>query len=263
MYKNSDMNKIFGWEVPKGTIPCWVVENEQRLKALRESKPFPVHAPQCFFSLNKRLDNNFIEGYLWHSSEGKFHEFIGSPNYFTNFQKRIPVYFSFDRVTLYRLVEIMPSKPLTFILRRIDNPQRIVRNKAFMIMPFGITDLDKFYVENVKLFLNHELGIDIYRSDDFNGNDIIIETIYNQIEESEFIIADTSESNKNVFYEFGWAASKNKEIITIQNEKVEKQLFFDRAHIRAILYSQDKIKAFQERLKNDIIAIRQKIDSET
>jgi len=256
------MNKIFGWEVPVGTIPCWVVSEDAKLKALRENIPFQDCNPHTYFKLVGRLDNNFIQGHIQHSREVDFHNIISSGiTYFDNYRKRIPVYFTFDRVTLYRLIEIISTKPLTFILKRVDNPQRIVRNKVFMIMPFRNPQLDTFYSVNVKPYLKNEFGIDIYRSDDFNGNDIIIETIYNQIEESEFIIAETSACNKNVFYEFGWAASKNKEIITIQNEKIEDQLFFDRAHIRAIFYSEKDIKVFQERLKNDITAIRQKIDS--
>ena len=40
---------------------------------------------------------------------------------------------------------------------------------------------------------------------------------------------------------------------------VEKILFFDRAHIRAIMYSLDKITEFQKQLVNTITAIREKV----
>lgn len=256
------ISKALGWDVPLETIPCWVVSDEAKINAINNSSPFQDCRPHTYFKPTKRLDNNFIQGYLQNSMENDFHRII-SPGitYFDNYLRRKSSYFTLDRVTIYKLVEIIPSNPLTFILRRIDNPQNITRNKAFMMMPFGSPELNKFYQENIKSFLKNELYIDINRADDFNGNDIIIDTIYKQIEESEFIIADTSEPNKNVFYEFGWSASKDKEIITIQNEKIEKQLFFDRAHIRTIFYSFDRIENFKKILKNTIIAIRQKIDS--
>lgn len=254
--------KALGWDVPFGTIPCWVVSDEARINALKNRTPFQDCRPHAYFKPTKRLDNNFIQGNLQSSMESDFHRIISTGiTYFENYQRRKPIFFTLDRVTLYRLVEIIPTNPLTFILKRIDEPQSIIRDKAFMIMPFGDPELNRFYLENVKSFLKNELNIDIYRADDFDGNDIIIDTIYKQIEESEFIITETSESNKNVFYEFGWAASRDKEIITIQNEKIEKQLFFDRVHIRAIFYSFDRIEEFQENLKNTIVAIQKKMDS--
>jgi hypothetical protein len=256
-------SKISGWEVPTDTLPCWYISETERIRSLQEKKSFYDYRPSCYFKIVKRLENNFIEGHLGHNSfDGLFHSNITSTyTYFENYEKRIPVYFSFDRVTLYKLIEILPGRVLTFTLKRIDNPKAIQNNMAFMIMPFGDIALNQFYLKNIKPFLKKELSIDIYRADDINGNDIIIDTIYQRIEESEFIVAETSKCNKNVFYEFGYAAAKEKEIITIQDEKIEKQLFFDRTHIRAIFYSRNKIKAFQERLKNDITSIRQKIES--
>ena len=103
------------------------------------------------------------------------------------------------------------------------------------------------------------MNIQVLRADDFSGNDIIIDTIYNQIDLAEFVIVDTSYENKNAFYEFGYAAAKEKEIITVQNTDIEKSLFFDRVHIRAILYSLENIKNFKKQLKNSVEAIREKL----
>ena len=130
-----------------------------------------------------------------------------------------------------------------------------------MIMPFRHAELNTLYKDHIKDFLlnDEELKIEIFRADDFNGNDIVIETIYNQLEQSEFVIADISHSNKNVFYELGWATAMNKEVITIQNKDIEENIFFDRAHIRTRLYSLDNISELQRQLKNDIIAIRDKL----
>lgn len=260
MNKNN-YDKKLGWEVPTGTFPCWVISDSDRLNSIKQNKPFYDYSPSCYFKVTKQLDNNFIEGFLGHSSyNGDFHDnIVNSYTYFDEYQKRLNVYFSFDRVTLYRLITIHPTRPLTFILKRVDSPKAIKPNKAFMIMPFKYDDLNEFYKNHIKDFLKSEMNIEILRADDFNGNDIIVDTIYNQIDEAEFIIADTSHPNKNVFYEFGYAAAKEKEIITIQNTDIEESLFFDRVHIRAVLYSIKNISDFQRQLMNTINAIRDKV----
>ena len=260
----NNFDRILGWEVPKGMLPCWVISDDDRLNSIKNKKKFYDYKPSCYFQITQRLDNNFLQGYLTHSSYNgeRFHEDISSTyDYFNTFNKRGSVYFSFDRVTLYKLIEIIPTKPLTFILKRIDIPKAIIPNQAFMIMPFKFEELNDFYKLNIREYLKSELQINIFRADDFNGNDIIIDTIYNQIEQSEFIITDTSHPNKNVFFEFGFAAAKDKEIITIQNTDIEQSLFFDRVHIRAILYSLNNILEFQKQLKNTVIAIREKVNS--
>ncbi len=258
-------NKILGWDAPEGTLPCWYISDSDRLISLQKNQPFHNYSPSCYFKVIEYVDNNFVHGYLGHSSyNGEcFHESIASSyTYFEEYKKRQPVYFSFDQVTLYRLIEILPTKPLTVVLKRLNNPKIVSVGQAFMIMPFKFEELNDFYKSSIKEYLKSELKINILRAEDFNDTDIIIDTIYNQIEQAEFIIADTSHPNKNAFFEFGYAAAKDKEIITIQNTEIEQSLFFDKVHIRAISYSLDKIDDFQKQLKNTITAIREKVASE-
>ena len=153
-------------------------------------------------------------------------------------------------------MEIIPENPLRFILKRIDDNKYFKKDQAFMIMPFHNPVLDKIYFDSIRPFLKDQLNITIYRADDFRDNDIIIETIYKLIEESEFIIADTTKENKNCFYELGYASAIGKEIIIIQNKTEEQKLFFDRAHIRAIMYDSDDVSTFQFDLKSTIESIR-------
>jgi nucleoside 2-deoxyribosyltransferase len=249
--------------IPTDAFPCWVIDEEQKNQSLKNNQPFRHYRPSCYFKPTLRLDNNFIQGNIGHTSfGGKYHDNISTTyTYFGDFQNRKPVYFSFDLVTIYRLIEILPTSPLTLTLKRLDNPKAIVKDRAFMIMPIDKDKkLEALYKDNIRTFLkdDQELGIQIFRADDFNGNDIIIETIYNQIEQAEFIIADISLPNKNVFYELGWASAMEKEIITIQSQDIEQNVFFDRSHIRTRLYSFGNIPELQRQLKNDIIAIRQK-----
>ncbi|HNL05722.1 MAG TPA: hypothetical protein PKK18_12800 [Chitinophagales bacterium] len=92
-------------------------------------------------------------------------------------------------------------------------------------MPFKFHDLNNLYKVQIKDFLKQELNIAIFRADDFNGNDIIIETIYRQIEQAELIIAEITHNNKNVFYELGYASALKKEILMIQNKTVPSDSF--------------------------------------
>ncbi len=131
-----------------------------------------------------------------------------------------------------------------------------VKNKVFMIMPFGYEDLNIFYNKNIKAFLKNNVGINVFRSDDTKDNDFISETILKDIDESEFLIIDTTYDNPNVFFEYGYAFANRKEIIPIQNKKVKEKIFFDRAHIRCLYYSENNIKEFQQDLIKTIQTIR-------
>ena len=172
-------NKIMGWEVPEGTIPCWPVNDIDRIKSLKNKEPFYNFNPSCYFKILKRINNQFYEGYLGHVElQGNFHkEFNTRQDCFIDYQKRQHVYFTFDRISLYSLVEIIPDVNLIFVFRRVDDDKLINFNTAFMIMPFKDDVLNNFYQSNIKSFLKTEFGIDIKRSDDFNGNDFIVETI--------------------------------------------------------------------------------------
>jgi hypothetical protein len=61
-----------------------------------------------------------------------------------------------------------------------------------MVMPFSIPELNSFYFNNIKTSLKDgELGVAVYRSDDFTGTDIIADTISEQIKKRVY----------NVFYD--------------------------------------------------------------
>jgi len=247
-------------ELPSDIVPCWyITENEKKI-AIKNKEPFEKNRnyPSEYFKITNRIDNTFIEGYLGHIDLDVLYHNEDNGRTFTYFQtyeKREKVYFTFDRIALYEVIEILPGNPLKFILKRIDGNKTLKTNQAFMIMPFHNEILDTLYFETIKPLMN-DLGINIYRADDFRDNDIIIDTIHKLIEESEFIIADTTIENKNSFYELGFASANGKEIITIQDKNIEQKLFFDRAHIRAILYDKNQLSNFQFDLKSTISSIR-------
>jgi hypothetical protein len=256
--ENSSWVKV-GYDNPQDILPCWYISDRVRMEAIKNQKPFSeFYNASEYFRIFKRIDNSHIEGFLGrYDQEYTFHEKIENGlTYFDDFLRRQKVYFTFDKISLYQVVEIYPERPLKFILKRIDNLKNFKVNQAFMIMPFHKPALDSFYFDNIKPYLKSTFNIEIYRADDFRDNDIIVQTIYNLIEESEFIIADTTLENKNAFYELGYASAIGKEIIMIQDKSVEQRLFFDRAHIRTIMYDAADIDAFHFDLSATIKSIR-------
>lgn len=256
------MNNFFLYnkDFPSNIIPCWYVDENEKFNAIREKKPFKADNIKTseYFKVTKRIDNQFIEGHLGRDDKSSdFHSnLISGFSYFDAFRERKNIYFTFDKISLFQVIEIHQGNPLKFILKRIDVLNTFQKNQAFMIMPFGSKKLDDFYKKHIRDFLKVNLGITIYRADDFNDNDTIIETIHRFIEESEIIIADTTVANKNAFYEVGYASAKGKEIITIQDFSTEQKLFFDRAHIRSIDYNLKKVEKFQFELTETIKSIR-------
>lgn len=245
-----------------GSIKCWYVNEAERERIAKTGKLFGEYSTSEYFSVVERIDNSFMRGYLGRTDSPYpwLYNWNAPLTYFIDYRARKHVYFTFDHIVLYQLVELIAgadgNKPLEFVLKRIDNKRFSKPNTAFMIMPFHSQELNGFYTSAIKPFLKSRCQTDIYRADDFRNNDIIVETIYRLIEESEVIIADTTFENKNAFYELGYASAKEKEIITIQNKNIEKRLFFDRAHIRSILYDPDDLESFFFDLEATITSIR-------
>lgn len=253
-------NKIReGYVNPNGVLPCWYIDENEKAIAIKDQKPFKAqYSTSEYFKITNRIDSSHLEGYLGHKEHelSFFNSLIPNLTYFIDFMNRKKIYFSFDKISLYQVMEIVPHDPLKFIMKRIDTLKSFKINQAFMIMPFHNSALDQFYYTNIKDYLHDNLQITVYRADDFRDNDIIVQTIYNLIEESEFIIADTTFDNKNSFYELGYASAIGKEIITVQNKTTEQKLFFDRAHIRAIMYDPNDLDSFRFDLESTIKSIR-------
>lgn len=90
---------------------------------------------------------------------------------------------------------------------------------------------------------------------DFCDTDVIVKTIYREIDKAEFIFCEISECNRNVFFEMGYAQAHKKNIIPLCKEKSNVKLF-DFAHERWIKYSMKKPEAMQARLVDTIETIR-------
>jgi len=126
---------------------------------------------------------------------------------------------------------------------------------AFVLMPFG-PEFDDTYKLGIKEVAS-ALSVVAERVDEQSFSETILERIYRQIEAADFIIADMTGRNPNVFYEVGYAHAKKKPVILITKEAGD--IPFDLKHHRHLIYG-DKITDLREKLEGDIRWIKSEIE---
>ena len=125
--------------------------------------------------------------------------------------------------------------------------------KAFVIMPFG-SDFNDVYKLGIKATAK-ECDVDAKRLDDDFFDTNMVEEIYKKINDADFIIADMTGRNPNVFYEVGYADAKNKLILLLtQNVNDIPFDFKQRLHIE---YSD--VSSLKEKLKDKLDWAKQEI----
>ena len=199
----------------------YFVTKEEYQAHLRTGLPYKrTFAP--YFQLSQTVEFDIYSGVyrIFHNSgSGYFkplseHDITTTGNINEYFEKGEEFYVTSNGVRFYRVLDIHVGiqKLLELSLQLIANDIYVESNHAFMIMPFRNKNLNTFYKQNIKTYLNDELGINIFRADDFNDNNVIVDTIYREIEKAEFIICEVSECNKNVFFEIGYSKALKKRI---------------------------------------------------
>jgi hypothetical protein len=136
--------------------------------------------------------------------------------------------------------------------------RKINKATCFVLMPFD-TKFNEIYDVIKGTLQSEELNIICNRADDFHQPHII-ETILKNIVRSEFIVADLTGTNANVFYELGLAhcvKDIDKVIILTQDMKYVP---LDLRQFRCIVYEQsitgsrllrdELIKTFEEASRN-------------
>ena len=88
-----------------------------------------------------------------------------------------------------------------------------MKYNAFVIMPFD-SSFNDVYNLGIKAAAN-ECNVDAKRLDDDFFVTNMVEEIYKKINKADFIIADMTGRNPNVFYEVGYADAKNKLILLL------------------------------------------------
>ena len=87
------------------------------------------------------------------------------------------------------------------------------RGKIIVLMPFA-QKFDDLYQLGIKETVE-DLGFECHRVDDLHYTKGILEQVITQIKEADYVIADMTGCNPNVFYEIGFAHALNKEVVLI------------------------------------------------
>lgn len=103
---------------------------------------------------------------------------------------------------------------------------------CFVLMPFdsGFSDIYKFGIKQTA----EELDVVAERVDEQHFSETILERVYRQIENSDFIIAEMTGRNPNVFYEVGYAHAKGKMCALITQSVAD--IPFDLKHHPHVVY---------------------------
>jgi hypothetical protein len=86
--------------------------------------------------------------------------------------------------------------------------------KCFIVMPFGVQDLEDIYSEFILPVLA-DCKLDCARGDDIFGSNVIMDDVKAAIDKADLVIADLSGQNPNVFYEVGIAHTLGKPVLLL------------------------------------------------
>lgn len=113
---------------------------------------------------------------------------------------------------------------------------------CFVLMPFG-DDFNDVYQIGIKESC-YDGGAYCERVDEQIFHESIIQRVCNQIAKADFIIADMSERNPNVFYEVGYAHALGKPTILLTNNVDD--IPFDLRHLPHIIYNNSLVNLRSE-----------------
>ena len=125
---------------------------------------------------------------------------------------------------------------------------------AFILMPFEKA-FDDIYKLGIQAVAN-ELDVVAERVDEQTFSETILERIFRQIDAADFIIADMTGKNPNVFYEVGYAHAKNK-LCTLLTQQAE-DIPFDLKQHRHLVYG-GSIQSLKEQLRPEIEWLKKEV----
>jgi hypothetical protein len=146
---------------------------------------------------------------------------------------------------------LMYVKP---VFGAVDTHPGTEMHTAFMLMPFA-PPLTDFYNDVIVPTLN-EVDVKVRRADDFATVGELVKDIWRRINDADFIIADLTTRNPNVFYELGMAHTVGKPVILLAQSVAD--IPFDVHDQRAIVYdtSYKGIDAFKTKLQATVSTLR-------
>lgn len=116
---------------------------------------------------------------------------------------------------------------------------------VFVLMPFDVS-FDDIYKLGIKRACT-DIGMYCERVDEQYFEGSMLDRIYNQINHADYIIADTTNKNANVFYEIGYAHGKSKSVVLITQDV--NDIPFDMQHFQHIVYDKLHISELQDKVK--------------
>ena len=122
-----------------------------------------------------------------------------------------------------------------------------MHKKCFIQMPFD-SRFDGIWLTVIKPTIE-SLDDECLRTDDFFTVGSILADIFNSIERADYIIADLTLHNPNVYYELGYAHALKKKVVLITQDL--SSLPFDLRHQRVIVYQDTALGA--NNLKENLI----------
>lgn len=122
--------------------------------------------------------------------------------------------------------------------------------KCFVIQPFDNDKYDRRYNEVFKPAIE-SANITPYRVDEDYSVGIPIEDIEKNISGSDFVFAEITENNPNVWYELGFAIAAGKQVVLVASKERNGKYPFDIRHRQIISYATESPGDF-EKLENDI-----------
>ncbi len=130
-----------------------------------------------------------------------------------------------------------------------------VKPFAFVLMPFS-SEFDDVYKLGIKAAAD-ECDVVAERVDEQSFSESILERIYRQIKNADFIIADMTGQNPNVFYEVGYAHANDK-LCTLLT-RTSDDIPFDLKHHRHIVYG-NSIQNLKNDLKKEIEWLKSEVE---
>lgn len=128
---------------------------------------------------------------------------------------------------------------------------------AFVLMPFQTT-FDDIYRLGIQAAAEKSGMIATRVDEQVFHNEGILERIYNQIEAADFIIADMTGKNPNVFYEVGYAHAKGKLCVLLTQRADD--IPFDLRHHRHIVYG-SSISSLKAKLTVDLVTLKAELSA--
>lgn len=149
----------------------------------------------------------------------------------------------------------MPIYPRDFLKTFVRSG---ARSKCFVLMPFA-RSFDSVYGAVSDACQSPDLLLACSRADDFYSPGHIMEDIMMGIASADFIVADLTGKNPNVFYELGIAHScKEASSVVIITQTLE-DVPFDLRHMRCIVYRDDpgSLRALRGDLERALVSASQ------